>query len=264
MENHPRDDNLERSIDAYLKGQLSEEEVQELWIQLMKQPEYISMLQTEVDVARIYKSEAKNKPIPLYYWKWIASAAAIILLVVSINVLSDNEQKSIDEWSQEFIVLADNLSSAEVKRSSTNTLDTADSLLNTGFKAAVSGQHQTAMAIFEKIIAQYDSDGPVSKAHLNLGILKYNAGDFEGSIDNFKNAISTTGGDSLLIEQSYWYLGNALINTDQLQKAREAVEHAHEIGNIYKNEAFKLLKRLDYELGNIDYDDFKEQIQESK
>lgn len=264
MDNKSRDIELEQRIDAYVKGRLSEDEAEQLWIQLMKQPEYIPLLETEVDLAKFHTRKQQATNDTSYYWKWIASAAAVILLFITINVLTTADQEPLNAWSINHISLEENLSSAEVTRSSVSALEPADSLLNAGFKAAVSGQNDSAIAIFEQIATNSNSVAAVSKAHLNLGILKYNSGNFSGSIKDFNKAISTAADDSLLIEQSYWYLGNAHLNTGQIKQARNAVEHAFRMGNIYKKEASKLLKRLDYELGTIDFDDFEQQMKENE
>lgn len=263
MDNKAENNNIEQRIDAYIKGQLSDEEVQDLWMQLVKHPEYISLLQTELDLTRIYNQKAQSQNTTGHYWKWIASAAAVIVFIITLNILTTNDLQPLKSLGQTNINLVENLASAEVTRSGT-ALDPADSLLNTGFKAAISGQIETAIRIFEDIIVRYDSTRAVPKAYLNLGILKYNSGDFDGCIESFNQAISNARDDSLLIEQSYWYLGNAFVNTNELPKARDAVKKAFEMGETYKKEAFRLLKRLDYELGNIDFDNFEQQMKENE
>ncbi len=84
IKGHTRYTAIEEDIDAYLKGALSEREVERLWIQLLKKPAYIALLETEIDLLRIYmvRQEAvNNKPSE---WKWTATAAAVIILVIMI------------------------------------------------------------------------------------------------------------------------------------------------------------------------------------
>ena len=263
MENNSRDIQLEQAIDAYLKGKLSEQEVEELWVELLQKPEYIALLETEIDVKRVYKAKQQQDTSTNTYWKWIAAAAAIAILVISINVLSDNTPKPIEEWTKAEITLSENLASAEVTRSATK-ISSSDSLLNAGFKAAIEGDTNQAIGIYKNIINRYNDTGIISKAYLNLGIIQYNFGEYSYGIESFKKAITIAQDNPLLKEQSYWYMGNAFINIDQLEEARTAVRQAHSLGQIYKDEAFKLLKRLDYELGYIDADNFERQIQQGE
>lgn len=257
-----RDIELEKKIDAYIKGELSSKEVEALWVELLKKPEYIDLLETEIDVKRLYEAREKNQTTT-YYWKWIAAAAAVVLIVLAINFFDTDSHKSLQEWTEAEITLSENLASAPVTRSASE-IASPDSMLNIGFKAAVEGNINRAKEIFKSILDQYDNPEILSKAYLNLGILQYNSGSFETSIGSFRNAITINQDDQLLTERAYWYMGHAYINIKQLKEARSAIQQAYNLGEIYKEEAFKMLKRLDYKLGNIDYDNFEEQINGSQ
>lgn len=52
-------------------------------------------------------------------------------------------------------------------------------------------------------------------------------------------------GDSLLIEKSYWYLGNAYLLVDQGSRARQAFEKVTEMGGDYAKPASQMLQRLE-------------------
>ncbi len=255
-----RDIELEKKIDAYLKGKLSAEEVDALWVELMKKPEYIKLLETEMDLKRLYRQKQNEQSTSTtYYWKWIAAAAAVALIVLSINLFDTNSHKPLQQWAAAEIDVSQNLASAEVTRSF-GRLTPADSLLNLGFKEALEGNADRAREIYRRIVQEYNEADVVAKAYLNLGILQYNAGDFETSISSLNRAVAINQSDSLLTERSYWYLGNAYINTKQLQQARAAVQQAYNLGSIYKKEAYNMLRRLDYELGNIDAETFEREI----
>lgn len=50
-----RDLELEKQIDAYLKGNLSEDEILKLWEKLFLNPDYIQLLKTELAIKSIFK-----------------------------------------------------------------------------------------------------------------------------------------------------------------------------------------------------------------
>jgi hypothetical protein len=56
MTEETRNTELEKKIDAYIKGNLSNDEVKSLWVDLLRQPEYISLLKTEIDVTRLHQA----------------------------------------------------------------------------------------------------------------------------------------------------------------------------------------------------------------
>jgi hypothetical protein len=60
----------------------------------------------------------------------------------------------------------------------------------------------------------------------------------------------------MILEKAYWYLGNALINIGELEEARSAVYEAYKLEGIFRKPAFRLLKKLSSDLGNVDYEEF--------
>jgi len=270
-----RDIELEREIDAYVKGNLSEQEAQKLWEKLLQRPEYIELLKTELGVKSILEKRSSNnysystEENSVIYsiqrsWKWMAAAAAVALLVVSINFFQLDTNKSLQSETPAQFNLAENLSSAEVFRSQKAETLPADSLLNRGFEAALSGDISKAIAAYDEIINKYGDESAATKAYLNKGIIQYNSGGFGESIESFKAVIEKGTKRDVLKEKAYWYMGNAYINIEQLEKAREAIHKVYSMDGIYRKPSFRLLKKLDYKLGNVDYDNFEEQIKEDE
>jgi tetratricopeptide (TPR) repeat protein len=275
MNKMSRDIELEQEIDAYVKGKLSEEEAQRLWEKLLQHPGYIELLKTELGVKSILKkrsSSSNSTPDEengIIYsiqrsWKWMATAAAVALLVVSINFFQLDTSASLQSEVPSQFNLAENLSSAEVFRSQKTETLPADSLLNRGFEAALSGDISKAIAVYDKIISKYGDEPAATKAYLNKGIIQYNSGGFGESIKSFKAVIDRDAKREVLKEKAYWYMGNAYINIEQLEKARKAIHKVYSMDGIYRQPSFRLLKKLDYKMGNVDFDNFEEQMKEGE
>jgi hypothetical protein len=60
----------------------------------------------------------------------------------------------------------------------------------------------------------------------------------------------------MITEKAYWYMGNALVNIGELEAAQEAVFQAYQLDGIFRNPAFRLLKKLSDDLGTSDYEEF--------
>lgn len=271
-----RDLELEKQIDAYVKGKLSEEEAQKLWEKLLQQPDYIELLETELGVKSILKDSSSNsgqhpsqKSTVIYSlkksWKWMAAAAAVALLVISINVLQVDTNQNIKEVALNDLNYAEHLSSAQIQRSQKAEIAPSDSLLNKGFEAAISGEVSQALKTYDKIIEKYGDQPAAVQAYLNKGIILYNSGNFGESITSFKAVIDKVSSQKQVIkEKAYWYLGNAYINIEKLNEARDAIHTTYAMDGIYRKPAFRLLRKLDHELGNINFDDFEQQIKEGE
>lgn len=271
MNNNSRDIELEKQIDAYVKGKLSQEEAQELWKQLLLRPDYIELLKTELGVKAIFeergsKDSSVQESSIIYSiqksWKWMAAAAAVALLVVSINLLQFDTNQSLQNAVTQEFNLADNLSSAEILRNQKSEMLPADSLLNRGFEEALSGNVSKAVEMYDKIIDEYQGEPAAIKAYLNKGIIQYNNGSFGKSIESFKAVLERGTDKDVIREKAYWYMGNAYVNIEKLEQAREAIHKVYSMDGIYRKPSFRLLRKVDYELGNVDYDNFEEQMKE--
>ena len=276
MNKMARDLELEKQIDAYVKGKLSDEEAQKLWEKLLQRPDYIDLLKTELGVKAILNkrssknssnsaSESNNIIYSIEHsWKWIAAAAAVALLVVSLNIFQLDTNTSLQSEVPDQFNLADNLSSAEVLRTQKGDTAPSDSLLNNGFQEALSGNISKAIDTYNEIIADYNDKPAATKAFLNKGIIQYNSGSFGESISSFQSVIDRKPTRETIKEKAYWYMGNAYVNLEQLQKAREAIHTVYSMDGIYRKPSFRLLRKLDYKLGNVDYDNFEEQMKEGE
>ncbi|WP_138431068.1 tetratricopeptide repeat protein [Fodinibius saliphilus] len=274
MNNISRDIELEKQIDAYVKGKLTEEQVEALWEKLLLRPDYIKLLETELGVQSILEetssddessTEVNDKDTIYSFkqsWKWIAAAASVAILVVAINFLQQDTSQSIQEMALKNIDVSTNISSAPVLRSQKATIAPADSLLNRGFQATISGNVKEAMQFYEKIITQYPDETAAVKAYLNKGIIQYNSGEFKSSISSFVEVVENVEENPVTEEKAYWYMGNAYINLEKLSKAREAIHTAYSMDGIYRKPAYRILRKLDHELGNVDFDDFDQQMKE--
>lgn len=276
MNNNSRDLELEKQIDAYIKGRLSEEEALQLWEQLLQRPDYIELLETELSVKSIMESRSSTdrnsddstsaEQSGIIYslqrsQKWLAAAAAVALLVIAVNILQIDTNQKIGDLTLNEINVVENLSSAPILRSQKSEMAPADSLLNRGFEEAISGNISAALEFYNKIIENHSDESAAVQAYLNKGIIQYNSGHFSESITSFKAVLENVDNKPVVTEKAYWYLGNAYINIEKLTEAREAIHQVYSMDGIYRKSAFRLLRKLDYELGNIDYDDFEQQME---
>jgi tetratricopeptide (TPR) repeat protein len=257
-----RDIELEQKIDAYVKGQLTEEQGRELWEELLKKPEYIELLNTEIGVKSLLSKkepEEKEERHNFIYtlqnsWKWTAAAAAIALIVVAFNFFTGSSERSLEDLALNNINISENLVSSPVLRSNNTQVSTEDSLLNLGFEAALAGNISKAVSLYDTIIEKYPGDPIATKAYLNKGIIHFNDGNLKEAIASFKNVINQSEETSFIKEKGYWYLGNAYINTDSLNNAHDAMLQVYSMEGIYEQPAIDLLKKLDEELENPERD----------
>ncbi|MEX0719802.1 MAG: tetratricopeptide repeat protein [Balneolaceae bacterium] len=256
MEN-TREQKIRKQIDAYVKGKLSEEGIQSLWNEFAKNPELLDLLEVEAGTkALLSESKVKKATVhPLSGWTWHIAAAAVVLIVAMVQLFRVNTPTDMDEF------LVTNIEPGQIEtadgiRADDLKISEADSLLNLGFKAVISGNGERALELFDIVINNYDEEPYGSKAFLNKGIVLYNEGKYPDSINSFRESANRAEHSRMISEKAYWYLGNALINVGELEVAREAVYEAYRLDGVFRTAAFRLLQKLNYDLGKYDYDNF--------
>ena len=254
-----REQDIYKQIDSYVKGKLSNSDIESLWIEIAKDPDLLDRLELEAGVKKILnekrasagKKKANVNSLPS--WIWHASAAATILIVALVQLFRVETPTSLDDFIVSNIPV-DQLEVADGLRSQDFVITSADSLLNLGFAAISSGDQEKALSIFSEIISKYDEEPYTSKAYLNKGIILYNDGEYSEAITNFREAASRAKDNRMISEKAYWYLGNAYVNTGELEEALTAVGEAYKRDGIFRKPAFVLYQKLSYDLGKTDFE----------
>lgn len=256
-----------KQIDAYLKGALSNEEINELWVNLLKHPQYLDYLETEAAIKDICLDKLSDKSggdtkerAEEPSKRWISNgnpgiliggalAATLALLISLMFLLQEPGTQSASELAINDIP-AMQMESPATTRSNEEDNTPLDSLISQGLQAAFDNNISKAKRIYEKIIRQYDSEPSVAMAFLNLGIINYNLGEYTAAIDNFKSALSVPGVTMLVSEKAYWYMGNAYLNVNRWEEARNAVYNAYVEQGVFRKPAKNLLENIDSHLSD--------------
>lgn len=243
-----------KRIDAYIKGSLSEEEISELWVEFAKEPDLLDHLELEVGVRQIVEQgfkSGKDQPTKIFQlsnWMWHASAAAVLLLVIGIQFFQVPSKSELNQFIVGTIN-GDQLETADGIRAKDMKLSEADSILNLGFNEFINGNSVRALSLYNEVISDFDFEPYGSKAFLNKGIVYYNDSEFDSAIVAFQEALERVGDSRMIEEKAYWYLGNALANTGELEEARTAVFEAYSLDGVFRKPAFLLLQKINFDLG---------------
>ena len=192
--------------------------------------------------------QKKAKTLQLPGWTWHAAAAAVVLVVFSIQLFQVESKTSLDQFIAQDITF-DQAETGDGVRAKDMVITTADSLLNLGFSALVSGNMDQALSLYDEVIALYDTEPYGSKDYTNKGIIFYNKRNYEASVEAFDSALVRIQENRMIEEKAHWYKGNALVNLDRLEEARMSVYNAYSMDGVFRRPAFLLLQKLSYDLG---------------
>lgn len=264
---------LQQKIDLYIKGELSQKEIDGLWKQFLKHPEWYDWFETEVHLRSLIKKQKKpnftkegnssdsSQSSFGDYKVWFYAAAAAVIMAISLQFFSFEQQEPIPGLALTEIEQS-NLRGAEVLRSVDTPTENLDVAINEALATAYDGETEEAIRQFQDLLSQSPNNQQQARIEMNLGILFYNSGEYESARTHFQSILEIEGIKDYQVEKSWWFLGNALLNLDQPQEAREAVFNAYSMDGRYQSAALSLLKKLDKRLGNISSEESPEQLGE--
>lgn len=231
---------LEEMIDRYVNGQLTHEEIEELWVELIQDEHHLDYLKTVANTKAVIESDREKANIFNFKQSWAyAAAAAIALLIGVLTVMNfpTSQPETVEPISQ--IELDYYRSENGVVASETHR-----QILKDALSLANSGNTDEAIRILQNELQSTGDPAWSAELHLNIGSLYYNSGAYDRAVDNFEQVIQKETIDVLILEKGYWYLGNAYFQLNQLDKAETAIQKAYDLNGAYRRVARSYLDAL--------------------
>lgn len=262
---------LLEQIDQYIRGELSQDEIDELWKQFLQHPEWYDWFETELHLRSLIKKGKRpnfntNDPVNRggnssfkKYRGWIYAAAAAVLLAIGLQFFSYEQAEPVSDFALAEIDQS-NLIGADVLRTEDGPAEELDVAINEALATAYEGETAEAIAEFQELLTQSPNNQQQVRIEMNLGILFYNSGEYESARTHFRSITEIENIEDYQKEKAWWFLGNALLNVDEPRAAREAVFNAYSMDGRYQSAALSLLKKLDIRLGNIPSDSSPKQL----
>ncbi len=250
--------NLYKKIDAYIKGNLSEPEIAELWIAFAKHPYLLDELEIEIGLRDILKKEIlvrnrspKKKFSLSESLIWHYAAAAMLFVIFSMQFFQQPSKSRLANFTLSSIN-KDQLETADIVRSTIIDTFAADSILNLGFMEYINDNYTGAFLLYNELLTNYNHEPYASKAYLNKGIFHYNNSNYDLAIVDFSASLERSPDDTMIKEKAFWFLANAYAHIDDLQNARNNAYEVYKMNGIFRKASFLLLQKLNYDLGSSD------------
>lgn len=235
---------LEEKIDQYINGQLSAQEVDELWAELIQDGYHLDYLKSVANLKAVVEErrEKQQRLNKNKYWYYAAAAViALLVAVLGIMNISTNQETTVQP-----------VSSIELDyyRSGDGAVTPSESdkgIISEAIQLANTGRVDEAISLLDDELEQANNPAWVAELSLNLGSLHYNRGSYSEAIEYYENVIAHKDAeavDVLMIEKAYWYIGNAHFHLDQLVDARYNIEKAYDLNGAYRRVAKSYLNAL--------------------
>lgn len=235
-------------IHHYLNGDLDSHAIDLLWERFLENPEYLDYLETEAELRNIIQENdvytLEDNRSKSGFKKWSYTAAAVVLLVLGFQFLNLSVNNDIQNYSIDKISINEMLS-IDVYRSTEGDINEINTEINRGLEVALTGREDESLSIFEGLMETDLNANQASRVFLNMGILLYNKGETANAADAFRSVlVINTDFPDYLLEQTWWYLGNALVKLEDYNAANEALQKVVDYDYFYKDSAETLLTKL--------------------
>lgn len=232
---------LEYKIDLYIDGKLTNDEIDELWVELIQDEYYLDYLKTAASLKALVGETEQKKPRVhkmLTQRKWYAAAAVLLMAAtLSLFTIISDQGTAISPVSS---IELDYYRSADGVVAETVNSDR----IILAISAANRGEIQSALTMLDNLLETSLDVYERHKLLVTAGSILYNSGMYELAADRFEAGLELNSDDMLLLERNYWYLGNTYFQLNKIVEAKAALEKAYELNGAYSRIAASYLKAL--------------------
>jgi tetratricopeptide (TPR) repeat protein len=232
---------LEQQIDRYVSGELNQDQVDELWTQLIQEPYYAEYLKTVANISHIISS-SKIRKIETEEIRstnvWYAFAATVVLVIGLMSTMLFYKDASVNHF--------DAMSSLEMHnvRSTVISADEVEAGIQHGIGLAVTGNTEQAITHLSDLYEKVSRADVRSDIQLNIGIIQYNSSRYEEAKNTFQLITETSSDDKLMMEKALWYQANTYLKLGAVDEAKQIIRQVHDIDGAYRRIAATYLANL--------------------
>lgn len=237
-----RNKDLEKRIEAYVDGNLTSNEVDELWAELLDNEYYYDYMKSVAGLKKISEEREEESNLQKAESQkkiWLSAAAAILFMIGAATIFNISTEtaeviKPVSSIELDYYRSADGMASDNME---SDVVRRAISTANTGDVAE-------ALSLINEELEKSNSEYEQAELLITSGSILYNSGRFDDAIERFETALTIEYDDMMLRERNYWYLGNAYFQINKLEEAKFALEQAFELNGAYSRVAQSYLRAL--------------------
>lgn len=248
---------IKQRIHDFIEGNLSSEEVDELWAELLGRPDDLEYLQTlstlkkmggEGKFEHLYDDEPNVVPLSaaketsvsttIYdkFKPYLVAASVIIIGIAILFNLMTSVQQSQDGGPIAMIEY-------EIERSADNQT-MLDNYLKEAVSLATNGNLEAAYAQIDEASSLELTDEQSIDLKMVKGAIQYNSKSYSAALETFESINKTVGIGEINLEKVTWYLANTQLQLGMREQAIESMEKVIKLDGSFSRVAKNKLESL--------------------
>tara|TARA_R110002124_G_scaffold126919_2_gene286765 strand:- start:62 stop:805 length:744 start_codon:yes stop_codon:yes gene_type:complete len=233
---------LERQIDLYLNGRLTEEQTDDLWFELIQDGYYLDYMKSVANLKSIIIETRENdKPTVAKQIRKYATYVTVATIVIFVGVLgvmnySSNNVASISPIAE----IGLDIVRSEVGVSANITNET----IKKAIQLAATGNTLEAKKLLSDELENEQDPTLIAEFSITLGSIHYNLGEYDQAVSSFKRVVSQKNISESILEKGYWLLANSYFQLDRLDEAKIAFQNTYDLDRQYSRIAKRYINAL--------------------
>lgn len=220
---------VSKRIDAYIRGELSKSEIDELWLLFLKNPYYYELFETELHLRNLTQKKRGSEGLIIgkrdrstSIKKWIMAAAATVIIVLTLQIFLTDSTPDLDSLALSSIAYNE-MAAGNVERSDDDYTISIETNMNRAMAAAYMLKEDESLEMFRELKGSVENESQKARIEFNMAILHYNRSEFEIARDLFITVTDSEEIDLIYIERAWWLLANTYLKMNSLDEAMEAI-----------------------------------------
>lgn len=219
-----------KQIDAYIRGKLSKREIDELWLQFLKNPYYYELFETELHLRNLIQkgrhadsiiTRKKGRKLSVKYW--VMAAAATVIVVLTIQFFLAESTPDLEALALHSISYNE-MAAGNIERSDDEHTITVEADMNRAMAAAYMFNEDESIEMFSELKSLAVKESQRVRIEYNMAILYYNRSQFELARDLFHTVTNSDIIDDVYRERAWWFMANTHLKMKNQGEAMEAIQ----------------------------------------
>lgn len=234
---------LDEWIRSYINGTLSQEEIDKLWSELIRNPEFMEYFRTSVNMYAVareenHASEAANQFFNKSVWPRLM-AAAVLIVAVAAGTFLWYQQQVISE-----VPRAVDRIEIDIMRSTAEVPTGDEQPLQQALMLIAEQQIDEAVNLLDSLSEKSENAELMTEASLTKAVIDYNDSRFQEARQTFKEILEYEVISNGQKERVHWYLAQTLIQLQEYDQAREHADRVVDMDGAYYRAASQMLEQF--------------------